>query len=139
MTTAVSLWGNFVRGAEYPDEKLFETKNTLIIKYCGQNCGQNDKHVGVGNYFFVKKSKTQKDKYTFVGRVIQYTQLGNEIQFKRDAKTQQYKYYNVQTFELVISKEPEYSFRIKEDAYKHFGWKIGCGNIQSGIIEHTLL
>jgi hypothetical protein len=139
MSKEVSLWGNFVKGAEYPDEILFETENTLIIKYCGQNSGQHDKLVGIGNYFFIKKSNNQPSKYTFVGRVIKSTHLGKEWQYKKHNKTKEYNYYNIQTFELVISKEPIRSFHNKDEVYTHFKWDPKKGNRQSGIIEHTLL
>ena len=138
MSDIVSIWGNFVKGADYPDEILFETENTLVIKYCGQNSGQQDKLVGIGNYFFVKESN-KSSKYTFVGRVIKSTQLGKELQYKKNKKTKEYKYYNVQTFELVISKQPSRSFPIKNSVYTHFRWDPKIGNKQSGIIRHALL
>ena len=132
MTTIVSLWGNFANGDDYPDEILFETENTLVIKYCGQNEGGSDKYVGVGNYFF-SINRNRNQKYTYIGRVIKSTMLGKELQYKKNYRNE-YKHYNVQTFELVISKEPKRSFCLKSEACDNLG--LTGGNLQSGIINH---
>ena len=130
MAEPVSIWGHFMDG-EYNDKKLYETDNTMIIRYCGQKQGRNDKYVGVGNYFFFKNNK--KEKYKFAGRVIDSKHIGIENQI-HDGKTR-----SVNIFELVISKEPEISFRIKAEAYRHFGWKMIGQEHMSGIVKHTLL
>ena len=130
MSEPVSIWGNFMDG-EYNDKKLYETEKTMVIRYCGQKNGRNDHYVGVGNHFFFKNNK--KDNYKFAGRVIYCKLVGVENQIhKGDIK-------HVNIFELVISKEQEISFRIKEDAYRFFGWKKIGQEHMSGIIKHTLL
>lgn len=130
MTEPVSIWGNFMDG-EYNDKKLYETENILVIRYCGQKTGKHDKYVGIGNYFFYKNNR--KDNYKFAGRVAHCKHIGIERQLhKGEIK-------NINIFELVISREPEISFRIKEDAYKYFGWKKVGQEHMNGIVKHTLL
>ena len=130
MTENVSIWSNFMDG-EYPDKKLFETEKLIVVKYCGQKSGRNDKYVGPGNYFFFKNNK--KGSYKFAGRVVSSVLTGTERQLHKG------EYKNVNIFELVVCKEPQIHFRIKHDAYKHFGWKAVGQGFMSGIIKHSLL
>jgi len=130
MTSVVSLWSNLMDG-EYDDKKIFETEKIIVVRYCGQKTGKFDKHIGVGNYFFFKNKK--KDNYKFAGKVICSNLIGIETQLHNN------RYHNVNIFELVISKETQISFRIKDDAYRYFGWKkIGQEQL-NGIVKNTLL
>ena len=131
MTEPVSLWSTFNDG-EYNDKKLFETEDTMTIRYCGQKSGRDDKYLGVGNHFFFKYNQKEK-YYKYTGKVIHFKLIGVENQI-HDGKIK-----NVNIFELIISKEPEISFRIKEDAYRYFGWKKVGQQHLCGIIKHTLL
>ena len=130
MTENVSIWSNFMDG-EYPDRNLFETEKSIVVRYCGQKSGRNDKYVGSGNYFFFKNNK--KGSYKFAGRVVSSVLIGTERQLHKG------EYKNVNVFELVICKEPQIVFRIKHDAYEHFGWKKVGQQFMSGIIKHTLI
>lgn len=130
MTEVVSLWSNFMDG-DYPDRKLFECESMIVVKYYGQKSARNDKYVGVGNHFFYKNKKN--DSYKFAGKVVSSVLLGTEQQLHNG------NYKNINIFELVIMKETQIEFRIKHDAYEHFGWaKVGQDFI-SGIIKHSLL
>ena len=121
----VSLWGNFTDG-EYNDKMIYESRDTMIVNYCGQKGAKNDRYIGPGNYFFYKNKKS--GEYKFVGRVIQYHLIRTEV----------YNEKNINIYELVISKEPVLTFRIKHDAYKHFGWKESGLDYRSGIIKHVM-
>jgi len=125
---AVSLWSNFTNG-EYNDTKLYETDHIIIVHYCGQRNGTNDRYIGQGNHFFTRINK----KYKFLGKVIYCKNIGIQKQFHKNVEK------NVNIFELVIRKEPEMLFRIKHDAYSYFGWKRVGQQHMSGIIKHTLL
>ena len=129
MDNQVSLWGNFMDG-EYNDKKLYETDNLIIIKYCGQKTKKNDKYVGIGNYFFFKNNK--KEHYKYAGKVIFAKNIGIEKQM-HDGKI-----LDINIFELVVSKEHEITFRLKHDAFQHFGWKKNGQDHMSGIIKHIL-
>ena len=132
MADLVSLWSNLTADGEYNDKIVHETENVLIMKYNGQRSGKCDRHVGVGNIQFIKE--TNGGPWKFKGRAIQCTLNGAEPQNHKGQLK------NVNIFELVIAKEPEVSFRTKEDAYRHFGWRWNGGwEPQSGIIKHTLL
>jgi hypothetical protein len=121
----VSLWGNFTDG-EYTDKIAYESRDTMIVNYCGQKGATYDKHIGSGNYFFYKNKKS--GEYTFAGRVIQSHLIRTEVQDKK----------NINIYELVISKEPVLTFRVKHDAYKHFGWKKNGQDFRRGIIKHVM-
>lgn len=132
MAEPVSTWSKLTDDGEYSDMKLFEDEHFVIMRYNGQRCGRRDMFVRVGNYFFTKEKK--RGDYIYKGRVIQCILVGQEAQnHKGQVK-------NVNIFELVIAKEPELLFRIKRDAYTHFGWRWNGGREhESGIIKHTLL
>ena len=132
MAEPVSLWSNLTADGEYNDKIMFETEDTLVMKYNGQRSGKCDMLVGVGNIQFIKETNGGHWKYK--GCTIQCNRKGIEPQNHKGQLK------NVNTFELVIAKEPEVSFRTKEDAYRHFGWRWNGGwEHQSGIIKHTLL
>lgn len=131
MAEPVSLWSNLTDDGEYSDMKSYDGSQVLVMRFNGQRCGRRDMFVRVGNYFFTKEKK--RGDYIYKGRVIQCTLVGQEAQnHKGQVK-------NVNIFELVIAKEPELLFRIKKDAYRHFGWRENGRDHESGIIKHTLL
>ena len=130
MADIISLWANFIDG-EYPDEILHQTDNTMTVRYCGQKNARNDKYVMNNKSFFFFKNK-RNGIYTYLGKVI-YSKF---IEVEEQLHDGEHKKVNI--FELVISKETPLTFRIKMDAYRHFGWKkIGQQHL-SGIIKHTL-
>jgi len=131
MAGPVSLWSNLTDEGEYNDMKLFEDEHILLMRYNGQRCGRSDMFVGVGNYFFTKETK--RGPYIYKGRVTECILIGQELQ-NHNGKEK-----NVNIFKLVITKEPEVLFRIKEVAYRHFGWRLVGQEYMSGIIKHTLL
>jgi hypothetical protein len=112
----VSLWSNQGKSGEYDDKTLIETDNNMIVKYFGQRKGGRDHLVEIGSYFFLKHTKG----YTFKGRVINVSALEKEN--------------SINVFELVIDKKTPIEFRIKKDAYSHFGWNTE--DVMSGIIKH---
>lgn len=130
----ISIWGNFIDG-EYNDRKIFQDESIMVIRYCGQRTGKNDKFIGVGNRFFAKNSA--KENYKYIGKVLFSKLIGTEKQLHNIKG--ELKEYNINIFELVISKEEEIEFRIKHDAYDYFGWrKIGQDHM-SGIINHSIV
>lgn len=134
-----SLWGNFEDG-EYNDEILFETDKIMVVKYCGQKFKKyNEKYIGISNYFFYKNN--EEEIYKFVGRVIHSNFIRTEIYSIKNKKTDQYKDYNINIFELVISKRADLPFtiRVKHDVYEYFGWKKEGKDYRDGIIKHVLL
>jgi len=132
MAEPVSLWSNLTDDGEYSDRKSYDGSQVLVMRYNGQRTGKCDMFVGLGNRFFTKEAKGGPWKCE--GCVIQCTLVGQEVQIHKGQVK------NVNIFELVIAKEPEVLFRIKEDAYRHFGWRWNGGwEHQSGIIKHTLL
>jgi hypothetical protein len=124
---SISLWCK--KGGRYPDEILKEDDITMTIRYCGQKNGRNDKYVKDATHFFHKENK--KAHYNYRGRITNVTPLESEMQL-HDGKNRL-----VAIFELTVTKEPVQSFRIKEDAYQHFGWKMVGLEFRSGIIKHT--
>jgi hypothetical protein len=125
---SISLWCK--KGGRYPDKILKEDDTTMTIRYCGQKNGRNDKYVKDATHFFHKENK--KAHYRYRGRVTNVTPLESEMQL-HDGKNRL-----VAIFELTVTKEPVQSFRIKEDAYQQFGWKMVGLEFRSGIIKHTL-
>ena len=101
----------------------------MTVRYCGQKNGRNDKYVKDATHFFYKENK--RANYKYIGRVINVTLCESEMQL-HDGNNRL-----VAIFELTISKEPIQSFRIKEDAYQYFGWKMVGLEFRSGIIKHT--
>ena len=122
---AVSLWANFTDG-EYADTIIYQNSSIMIVNYCGQKNSRNDTYIGDGNYFFYKNKKG--GDYIFTGRVVHSRLIRTTVQ---DEKT-------INIYELVISKGPLISFRIKRDAYEHFGWAENGQDFMSGIINHVL-
>ena len=125
----ISVWGNFING-EYNDRKIYEDEDIIIVRYCGQRCGKNDKFIGPGNRFFAKNSK--KDYYKFIGNIIFSKLIGTERQLHNG------EYKDINIFRIVISKE-EVQFRVKLDAYDYFGLEKKGQDFMSGIINHAVV
>jgi hypothetical protein len=122
MSDSISIWSKY-SGGEYNDKKIFETDNILIIKYFGQQSGKNDKFLDVGNFFFYKNENKSSEYWKFAGKTIKVTNLCKEN--------------GINVYELVISKEPELCFRIKNDACLNFRWSmLNDYERTSGIIKH---
>ncbi len=126
----IGVWVNFING-ESNDIKIYEDEDIIIVRYCGQRCGKNDKFIGPGNRFFSKNSK--KDYYKFIGNIIFSKLIGTEKQLHNGV------YKDINIFRIVISKEEEVQFRVKLDAYDYFGWGKKGQDFMSGIINHAVV
>ena len=117
----ISIWSNQGKKGEYKDETFYESNSILIVKYFGQRKGGRDHLLEEGAFFFIKDDKLESNKrYTFKGKVRIISKLPIEN--------------NINVYELVVQKEEPINFRIKKDAYTHFGWDTN--DVMSGIIKH---
>ena len=117
----VSIWCTLDNG-EYPDKIVNETDSEIVLKYFGQRSGMRDHLIEIGAYCFIKQITGLKG-FNYIGNIKEISKLPKEN--------------NINVFQIKIKKIEPIWFRIKNDACKHFNWRIlGSFEITHGIINH---
>ena len=115
---------------EYPDSKLYEDNELVIMKYYGQNCGRRDYLITAGVFMI----KNKENKWVNIGQIINVINIGCETIVRSIKK------YDVKLYKLVISKTKQKITQTKNDMCKLF--KLSTMNSferMHGITSHTII
>ena len=145
MTTQTMVWSKYggTEIKEYPDLKLYEDDDIIIMKYYGQNCGGRD-HMITPDALMMIKNKN--NSYINIGKIINVLNTGTEkitrwVDYKREgAKDMTMKVYDVKIYKLVITKMELTISKTKNEMCGLFNLSVmNSFERTHGITSHTFI
>jgi len=145
MATQTMVWSKYggTEIKEYPDLKLYEDDDIIIMKYYGQNCGGRDHLISSDALMMIKN---KNNNYINIGKIINVLNTGTEkitrwVGSKREGvKEMTMKEYDVKIYKLVITKMEKKVAKTKNEMCGVFNLSVmNSFERTHGITSHTII